>query len=75
VKADRMNSRIAFARRAGGLGVPSQPWKLAKGENSLLQQQKAPKLWRWQLLCAWPTLPGFIPRMHSDIPQGRFRSD
>jgi hypothetical protein len=52
VKADRMNSRIAFARMAEGLGVPSQPWMLAKGENSLLQRQKAPKLQRWQLLCA-----------------------
>lgn len=52
VKADRMNSRIAFARKAEGLGVPSQPWMLAKGENSLLQRQKAPKLRRWQLLCA-----------------------
>ena len=52
VKADRTNSRIAFARRAEGLGVPSQHWMLAKGENSLLQRQKAPKLRLWQLLHA-----------------------
>jgi hypothetical protein len=43
VKADRVNSSIAFARRAESLVVPSQPWMLAKGE-SILQRQKALKL-------------------------------
>ena len=44
VKADRVNSSIAFARRAESLVVPSRPWMLAKGENSLLRRQKALKL-------------------------------
>ena len=43
-KADRMNSGIAFPRRAESLVVPSRPWMLAKGENSLLRRQKALKL-------------------------------
>ena len=37
-KADRMNSGIAFPRRAESLVVPSRPWMLAKGGSSLLQQ-------------------------------------
>ena len=38
-KADRMNSGIAFPRRAAeSLMVPSRPWMLAKGGSSLLQQ-------------------------------------
>jgi hypothetical protein len=52
---------IAFARKAEGLRVPSQPWMLAKAENSLLQRQKAPKLQRWQLLCALT----YASRLHS----------
>jgi hypothetical protein len=44
VTADRMNSSIAFGRRAEDLVVPSRRWMLAKCENSLLQRQKAPKL-------------------------------
>jgi hypothetical protein len=44
VKMDQINSGIAFARRAGSLVVPSQPWMLAKGENSLRQPEEAPEL-------------------------------
>ena len=44
VKVCRMNPSIAFVRRAWNLVVLSQAWMLAKGGNSLLQRQKAPKL-------------------------------
>lgn len=44
VRMDRMNSGIAFARKAGSLMVPNQPWMFAKGENSLRQPEEPPEL-------------------------------